>query len=69
MVCAGLERKKALVVFETVWKVRRSVGKVGKRMWSVYMFMRGVEYLEDVRCAAASRWCCSRSRGGGELEL
>lgn len=31
---AGLARKKALVVLVTVWKVRRSVGKVGKRMSS-----------------------------------
>lgn len=31
--CAGLERKNALVVFVTVWKVRSSVGKVGKRIW------------------------------------
>jgi hypothetical protein len=36
-VCAGLDRKNALVVFETVWKVRRSVGKVGKRIWSAYI--------------------------------
>jgi hypothetical protein len=37
-VFAGLDRKKALVEFETVWKVRRRVGKVGKRMWDVYVF-------------------------------
>jgi hypothetical protein len=32
-----LDRKKALVVLETVWKVRRRVGKVGQRIGSAYM--------------------------------
>ena len=37
-VYAGVERKKAPVVLETVWKVRRSVGKEGKRIGSSYMW-------------------------------
>jgi hypothetical protein len=32
---AELARKKALVVFETVWKVRSSAGKEGKRIGKV----------------------------------
>lgn len=49
---AGLVRKKALVVFVTVWNVRRSVGKVGKRIESGLYVYAMEEYLEDVRCAA-----------------
>jgi hypothetical protein len=40
-VCAGLDRRNALVVFETVWKVRRRVGKVGKRIGSAYIEVYG----------------------------
>ena len=36
-VLAGLDRRKALVVFVTVWKARRKVGKEGKRIRSRYM--------------------------------
>jgi hypothetical protein len=36
-VLVGLDRMKALVVFDTVWKARRKVGKEGKRMWSRLM--------------------------------
>jgi hypothetical protein len=49
---AGLVRKKALVVLVTVWKVRRSVGKVGKRMSSGLYAYPDRKYLEDVRRAA-----------------
>jgi hypothetical protein len=41
---AGLERKNALVEFVAVWKVRRSVGKEGKRIWRVYMWLFGMDW-------------------------
>lgn len=66
---AGLARKKALVVFETVWKVRRSVGKVGKRIRRCLYMRPKKKYLEGVRCAALYEQLETPWLGGGELEL
>jgi hypothetical protein len=65
---AGLALRKALVVFVTVWKVRRSVGKVGKRIWSAYMYDGPEGYLEGMEMRSSfetNTSCCC----GGELAL
>lgn len=59
MLFAELARKKAPVVFETVWKVRRSVGKVGKRMWNVCVLFGKELGVKAMR----SCFTCSRNRG------